>query len=172
MSINLPDNIILEMAKLIFIDTMSQTWEALANCAVFSSYDKRFCYDMMNKVKNKKFVLTEKQTEYAIKVLYKGYKENFNYGIKINTIIENYPLDMSSSVKKTEHARAEYNPDLLKELEERGIPYFDKRSVGGALWVVGGMKLEKLLKQYKEYTFHFAPNGGKVTSHKPSWWCK
>ena len=64
--------------------------------------------------------------------------------------------------------------DLLKELKEANGEIVDKRSNGGALWVIGGKELSSIMKKFKSVGiyFMFKAGGGKATGGKDGWWAK
>ncbi|MBQ8682275.1 MAG: DUF559 domain-containing protein [Selenomonadales bacterium] len=64
--------------------------------------------------------------------------------------------------------------DIIAELDRLGIPYIDKRSNKGALWIIGGLELKGIVMQLKNFgaTFVFKSTGGKATKGKPGWWTK
>jgi very-short-patch-repair endonuclease len=64
--------------------------------------------------------------------------------------------------------------DLIDALSKANIPYIDKRSKGGALWIMGGKELSKFVAECKTHgiRFVFKEAGGKVTKGKPGWWTK
>ena len=62
--------------------------------------------------------------------------------------------------------------DLFQLLQKKGIEYVDKRNNNGALWVVGGHELDKLMIECGElgFSFYFTEKGGKVTKNQPGWY--
>ena len=64
--------------------------------------------------------------------------------------------------------------DVITLLKKNGIPYIDKRSNGGALWIIGGKELSPIVKQCQNIgvKFSFKENGGKVTRGKCGWWTR
>lgn len=63
---------------------------------------------------------------------------------------------------------------LVEQLRNRGLEVIDNRQLGGALWVIGGIELMTLLKQFSDYgvTFKFAYKGGQTTKDRPAWWTR
>lgn len=59
-------------------------------------------------------------------------------------------------------------------LENKELPFVDKRDKDGALWVVGGDELKPIMDdlEQKGYKFTPAPNGGKATNKQSAWWYK
>ena len=64
--------------------------------------------------------------------------------------------------------------DILTFLKNRNVHYVDKRSNGGALWIIGGHELDSLVAEAKNMgiLFHFKVGGGNVTRGKDGWWFK
>jgi hypothetical protein len=64
--------------------------------------------------------------------------------------------------------------DVISYFSGMGLELTDKRANGGALWVVGGIELNELMKDVnnKGYRFTYIEKGGKATKHRPSWYCK
>lgn len=64
--------------------------------------------------------------------------------------------------------------DILLFLSKNGLNYIDKRSKGGALWIVGGKELAPLIADAKKkgFEFKFKQGGGKATKGKDGWWTK
>ncbi|WML44346.1 AAA domain-containing protein [Neobacillus sp. PS3-40] len=57
-------------------------------------------------------------------------------------------------------------------LENKGFEVLDKRSKGGALWLIGGQELNSFITVLKKEQIHFtfAYNGSKSTSQRPAWY--
>lgn len=64
--------------------------------------------------------------------------------------------------------------DVIDFLRQNKIPYIDKRSGGGALWIIGGKELSDIAKQCHKFgvRFTFKADGGRATKGKPGWWAK
>lgn len=64
--------------------------------------------------------------------------------------------------------------DVIDYLVGHGLEVVDKRTRGGALWVVGGKELNKLMKEvhHKGYSFNYVEKGGKATKLRSAWFCK
>lgn len=62
--------------------------------------------------------------------------------------------------------------DLFRLLQEKGIEYVDKRKNDGALWIVGGHELDKVMIECGElgHIFYFSQKGGRVTKNQPGWY--
>ena len=63
---------------------------------------------------------------------------------------------------------------ITKLLKERDIEFYDKRSIGGNLWIVGGKELMDLVDECRKLgaKFTFKAGGGKVTQGRDAWWTK
>lgn len=63
---------------------------------------------------------------------------------------------------------------VTKLLKERDIEFYDKRSIGGNLWIVGGKELMDLVDECRKLgaKFTFKAGGGKVTQGRDAWWSK
>jgi hypothetical protein len=63
---------------------------------------------------------------------------------------------------------------LVERLRGQGLEVIDKRPSGGALWVVGGLGLMKILQQLgdQRVSFKFASGGGQATRDRPAWWTR
>ncbi len=64
--------------------------------------------------------------------------------------------------------------NIVECLKQEGLHVMDKRSVGGALWILGDVSLNEMMQLLcsKGFHFMFAENGGKTTNNKPSWYLK
>lgn len=64
--------------------------------------------------------------------------------------------------------------DIIALLKQNSIPFVDKRSRNGALWIIGGEELTDFVKQCRglDVKFTFKKDGGKATKGKPGWWTK
>lgn len=69
---------------------------------------------------------------------------------------------------------ANASTDVVEFLRENGVSYVDRRSSSGALWILGGKELSKVVKQCQDFGIHFTfkEDGGKTTKGKPGWWAK
>jgi len=54
----------------------------------------------------------------------------------------------------------------------KDLTYIDKRSKGGALWIIGGSELQPYFDicQQNGIKFYFKPEGGHASCGKPAWW--
>ena len=61
---------------------------------------------------------------------------------------------------------------LVAYFRARELHVIDKRSKGGALWVVGGPELGPVMELLRRrgFAFDYAAKGGRATNHKPAWW--
>ena len=64
--------------------------------------------------------------------------------------------------------------DIIELLEYHGVTYVDKRSTGGALWIIGGRELGEVVQKAKTLGTHFQfkEGGGKISKGKDAWWSK
>ena len=64
--------------------------------------------------------------------------------------------------------------DIIAFLRENDVEYIDKREKGGALWIVGGIEMQKIVETCEEFGVHFEfkKNGGKATKNRDGWWAK
>jgi hypothetical protein len=64
--------------------------------------------------------------------------------------------------------------DLVSRLQAKGLEVIDKRTSGGAIWVIGGPELKPTLTEFEQSAlrFRFAPGGGQSTSRRPAWWTR
>lgn len=100
------------------------------------------------------FRLNAQKNAWYLEGMKKAKKEN----IKRPTVIE-------PSVKKD---------TIITILKESGITYIDKRQENGNLWIIGGQELKDIVEIAKTIGvyFHFKPEGGRISKHKPAWWAK
>lgn len=61
---------------------------------------------------------------------------------------------------------------VIQYLMKHDIPYMDKRSQGGSLWILSGMNISKQILELHGmgYTFRFSPAGGKTSKENPAWY--
>jgi len=67
------------------------------------------------------------------------------------------------------------NDLIVKEIISNGYEYIDNRHKAGCLWLLGDHSIGNFVKQLeKKYSveFEYAPDGGKATNLKSSWWTK
>lgn len=87
-----------------------------------------------------------------------------------NNIVEQFnPLDKDLKwINNLNH------DNIVESLKQEGLHVMDKRSVGGALWILGDVSLNEMMQLLWSKGFHFifAQNGGKTTNNKPSWYLK
>ncbi len=95
-------------------------------------------------------------------------------------------IDLGISVKSDGVKRPEQNADgsdqvksqentdekLYSFLKAKGIKYTDKRSKGGALWIVGGHELDDIMNECANlgFKFYYSEKGGRITKSKPGWY--
>jgi hypothetical protein len=61
---------------------------------------------------------------------------------------------------------------LVQRLQAHGLQVVDNRFDGGALWVIGGLEIWPLLKQFEGFRFGFFSSGDRATGRRPGWWTK
>jgi hypothetical protein len=63
---------------------------------------------------------------------------------------------------------------VIDFLNKQKVPYVDKRSKNGSLWLIGGPELARIVKQCNDMGLKFAytANGSKATKGKPGWYSK
>ena len=66
------------------------------------------------------------------------------------------------------------NSNIIDFLKRRDVHFVDKRSNGGALWLIGGSELKPIISEAEKLgiRFHFKEAGGKATKGAPGWWAK
>ncbi|HYE09000.1 MAG TPA: AAA domain-containing protein, partial [Patescibacteria group bacterium] len=81
---------------------------------------------------------------------------------------------LSIGIAKSENSEAPQSEDIISNIKKAGIQFADKRSSGGALWIVGGQELAGFVKECKAegISFKFKPGGGRATKDKDAWWTK
>ena len=64
--------------------------------------------------------------------------------------------------------------NIIDFLKRRYVHFVDKRSNGGALWLIGGSELKPIISEAEKLgiRFHFKEAGGKATKGAPGWWAK
>ena len=64
--------------------------------------------------------------------------------------------------------------NIIDFLKRRDIHFVDKRSNGGALWLIGGNELKPIISEAEKLgiRFHFKEAGGKITKGMSGWWAK
>jgi hypothetical protein len=72
------------------------------------------------------------------------------------------------------NATATEGDAVIDFLNKQKVPYVDKRSKNGSLWLVGGPELAGIVKQCNSLGLKFAytANGSKATKGKPGWYSK
>ena len=93
---------------------------------------------------------------------------------KDNTLTDK--IKTKEIINKVEEVKTE---DIIQTkvkplLAKHKIKFIDKRSKGGAFWIIGGNEIKGLIETFNQYElkFAFAKNGGRATGHKPSWYTK
>lgn len=64
--------------------------------------------------------------------------------------------------------------DIIGLLKKNNVNFVDKRSSGGALWIIGGDELKPVISTARALGtyFKFKAGGGKATKGKDAWWVK
>ena len=64
--------------------------------------------------------------------------------------------------------------DIIALLEKYDVGYVDKRSKGGALWIIGGSELTSVVSEARSLGFNFTykKGGGSATKGQDAWWTK
>ncbi len=65
--------------------------------------------------------------------------------------------------------------ELCAYLKDRNIPFVDRRDKGGALWVIGGWSLNRVMKDLKSehgIEFLYLESGSNVSKKQPAWYTK
>ena len=64
--------------------------------------------------------------------------------------------------------------DIIALLEKYDVGYVDKRSKGGALWIIGGSELTSVVSKARSLGFNFTykKGGGSATKGQDAWWTK
>ena len=97
------------------------------------------------------------------------------FGLKDSDLdIEQVKMPVAEFVEKTGGIQEEQKPDATELLQKEGIEFIDKRSAGGALWVVGGHELDQIMHALKAqgFRFFYSETGGRVTKNQPSWYMR
>ena len=64
--------------------------------------------------------------------------------------------------------------NIIDFLKRRDVHFVDKRSNGGALWLIGGNELKPIILEAEKFgiRFHFKETGGRTTKGTSGWWAK
>ncbi|MHA0855671.1 AAA domain-containing protein [Paenibacillus sp. CMAA1364] len=64
--------------------------------------------------------------------------------------------------------------NLCDFLKEKNISFIDKREKGGALWAIGDMKLNRVMKDLSKrgVIFQYVESGSQASKKKPAWFTK
>lgn len=62
--------------------------------------------------------------------------------------------------------------ELVSLLNRKNISFVDKRSAGGALWVIGGHEFDSVMAECEVlgFKFQYSEKGGKQTRNQPGWY--
>ena len=96
-----------------------------------------------------------------------------------DTLKENNTTEMANSILPTqltlegvEGIAGKTDDQLFEFLKTNGISYIDKRSKGGALWIVRGHEIDSIMIECANmgYKFYYSEKGGRITKGKPGWY--
>lgn len=96
--------------------------------------------------------------------------------IKLNKPVVEKPITVPDSRQATisniDDSNDDKSFDLISHLINLNLDIVDKRSKGGALWVVGGSELQPIMKKLRQQgiKFSYSNKGGKATKYKPAWY--
>lgn len=64
--------------------------------------------------------------------------------------------------------------DIIQMIENLELEYVDQRNSGGALWVIGDLKLTDVMMKLRDLGFYFLfkEGGGRSSDYRDSWWYK
>ena len=70
--------------------------------------------------------------------------------------------------------RVNTSSNIIDFLKRQDVHFVDKRSNGGALWLIGGSELKPIISEAEKLGLHFRfkKEGGKATKGAPGWWGK
>ena len=86
----------------------------------------------------------------------------------------NDKMDESFEVKE-EKIEIDIIDSIVKPLlSKHKIKFVDKRSMGGAFWIIAGMEISNLVESFNSYGLKllFVKNGRASTGNKPAWYTK
>ena len=61
-------------------------------------------------------------------------------------------------------------PTFIDQLRARGLEVIDNRSLGGVLWVVGGVELTPIMEEFEVQEIKFWPASGRATGFRAGWY--
>ena len=66
------------------------------------------------------------------------------------------------------------NNDVIQIIDDYDFKYVDKRDLGGALWVLGGLELSDAMQTIAKHGYHFKfkSDGGRSSDYQSAWWYK
>ncbi len=145
---------------------------------IVSINGKSFCYDLrewsLDHGSYRNGITLKNEEAKELLVLLKGcYQEGDE-----DTLSEKHTKDGSKStmskpaIDEVENTEEKTDKQLFSFLNTKGISYIDKRSKGGALWIVGGHELDSIMIECTNmgFKFYFTEKGGKITKGKPGWY--
>lgn len=123
----------------------------------------------IDKQVSKKTTAPEKVTLKPKKEIRERASEQIPKGTK--PVAAKEPVQMVISGMDTPSAGTDAVIDFLNKQK---VPYVDKRSKNGSLWLIGGPELARIVKQCNSLGLKFAytANGSKATKGKPGWYSK
>lgn len=64
--------------------------------------------------------------------------------------------------------------DIVQRIENLELEYVDQRNFGGALWVIGDLKLTDVMMKLRDSGFYFLfkKGGGRSSGYRDAWWYK
>ena len=97
-----------------------------------------------------------------------------------NTILKQMSLNINDKLEesfevKEEKVKIDIIDSTVKPLlSKHKIRFVDKRSKGGAFWIIAGMEISDLVETFNSYglKLSFIKNGGRSTGHKAAWYTK
>ena len=97
-----------------------------------------------------------------------------------NTILKQMSLNINDKLEESFEVKEEkVEIDIIDStvkplLSKHKIKFVDKRSKGGAFWIIAGMEISDLVETFNSYglKLSFIKNGGRSTGHKPAWYTK
>lgn len=104
-------------------------------------------------------------------------KEKFNYNKTSN--ISKVDIEVESKKINKVNVDNKSLEDIIDTsvkplLTKHKIKFIDKRSKGGAFWIIAGMEIKELINTFNDYGLKlvFAKNGGRSTGYKAAWYTK
>ena len=97
-----------------------------------------------------------------------------------NTVLKQMSLNINDKVDESFEVKEEkIEIDIIDSsvkplLTKHKIKFVDKRSRGGAFWIIASMEISNLVESFNSYglKLSFVKNGGASTGNKPAWYTK